>query len=520
MTATTAPAAPAARARPSRVTLPGPARLLRLELRRSIMPWLLPLFAVLFWFATYRPAMDNPPFWNVRSGIVQSHTMLAFAPLLAGAAAWTGSRERRRGVADLVGVTALPRWAAQFAAWLATTCWAEAVYLAGVAMLYTVTAHQGAWGGPLLWPVAVGAAFVAASCALGFAAGALLPSRFTAPLAAFVMFLALAGGAFALQANITYAQIWPLNVQGAFPAGAYGIFYPYLPDLPIAQLMFLGGLAVAALGGLGLPTAAGGRWLRIAAAAVTAAGLAAAGTAVALAGTARLEPHGIVIPALHDAASDRPTPYTPICAHTAIPICLHPSYRALLPEVTAALGPVLSQIAGLPGAPARITQVAVTSVHAEPSNGIALGGPAIGGHPPVLYLPLAGMALPGQGTAFSITENLRQQDGPWILSLLVGLPGQVGAVTGVNVIPDVAPGHSAQLAVLDGLVRALGLAGAGPQGAGIPSPGTPRGTSTGSPRELAAAQRFAALSAAARHAWLMTRLTALRAGQISVSEIP
>jgi hypothetical protein len=515
MTAATAPAAPAAQARPSRLRLPGPARLLRLELRRSIMPWLLPLFAVLFWLVTYHPAMANSPFWNVRSGIVQSHTLLAFASLLAGAAAWAGSREHRRGVADLVGITALPRWAAHLAAWAATTCWAEAVYLAGVAVLYGVTAHQGAWGGPLLWPAAVGAAFVAASCALGFTAGVLLPSRFTAPVAAFVMFLALAGGAFALQANITYAQIWPLNVQGAFPADSYGVFYPYLPDLPIAQLMFLGGLAAAALGGLGLPAPAGGRWLRITAAAVTAAGLAAAGTAVALAGTARLEPHGIVIPALHDAASDRPTPYTPVCGHTAIPICLHPAHRALLPDVTAALGAVLSQIAGLPGAPVRVTEVAVTTVKAEPGNGIALGGPVIGGHPPVLYLPLAGMALPGQGTASSIAANLRQQDGPWILSLLVGLPGQLGAATGVNVIPDVGPNQSAQLAVVDGLVRALGLARSGALSAGIQ-----RGMAPGSPQELAAAQRFAALPAAARHAWLMTHLAALRAGRISLSEIP
>jgi hypothetical protein len=39
-------------------------------------------------------------------------------------------------------------------------------------------------------------------------------------------------------------------------------------------------------------------------------------------------------------------------------------------------------------------------------------------------------------------------------------------------------------------------------------------------QELAAAQRFAALPAAARHAWLMTHLAALRAGQISPSEVP
>jgi hypothetical protein len=535
-----APAAPAAPARPARarrITLPAPARLLRLELRRSIMPWLLPLLAVLFWFATYRPAMANPPFWNIRSGMIQSRTMLVFAPLLAGAAAWAGSRERRRGMADLVGMTALPRWAGQLAAWAATTCWAEAIYLAGVAAVYVVTAHQHAWGGPLWWPVAVGAAFVAASCALGFAAGTLLPSRFTPPLAAFVMFLALAGGAFAIQDNVTYAQIWPLNVQGPFPLDSYGIFYPYVPDLAIAQVMFLAGLGAAALGGLGLPAAAGGRWLRRAAAVVTAAGLAAAGTGVALAGTARLEAHGMVIPALHDAASDRPTPYTPVCSHGAVPVCLQPAYRMFLPDVTAALGPVLGQLAGLPGAPVRLTQVAVTTVKPDPSNGVALGGPVISGRPPVLYLPLAGMALPGEGntTAAEFTDGLRGLDGRWIISVVLGLSGRDSELGGAggNVMPLASPRNAAQVAVVEGLANAVGLTQSSAPGAGI-TPGSQMpaggaGTSANPPgggapsitlQVRAAAQRFAALPAAARHAWLMTHLIALRAGRISLSEIP
>ena len=95
-------------------------------------------------------------------------------------------------LADLVAITARPRWARQLAAWAATTCWALAGYLACVAVLYGVTARQGAWGGPLWWPAAVGAASLPAFSALGFAAGALLPSRFTAPLAAVAAFLALA----------------------------------------------------------------------------------------------------------------------------------------------------------------------------------------------------------------------------------------------------------------------------------------------------------------------------------------
>jgi len=109
---------------------------------------------------------------------------------------------------------------------------------------------------------------------------------------------------------------------------------------------------------LGLPAGSGGRRLRGSAAVIAVAGLAAAGTAVGLAGTGRLDPHGMItIPALHDAANDQPIRYTPVCSHTAIPVCVNPAYAAYLPTVAATLGRELSQLAGLPGAPASITQV-------------------------------------------------------------------------------------------------------------------------------------------------------------------
>jgi hypothetical protein len=517
-------AALAALPRGWRLPLPAPARLLRIELRRSPMLWALPLLAALFYVSTYRPAMDNPPFWNIRSGMLQSHTMLAFAPLLAGVAAWAGSRDVRRDVADLVGVTAAPRWAGQLATWAAATIWAEALYLVGVAVLYGVTAHQGAWGGPLWWPVTVGAAIVAASCALGFAAGARLPGRFTAPLAALAMFLALAGGAFAIQENATYAQIWPLNVQGPFPSDSYGIFYPYLPDLAVAQVMFLAGLVAAALGALGLPAPAGGRWLRGTAAAVTVAGLAAAGTAVGLAGTARVEAHGIVIPALHDAASDRPTPYTPVCSRGAVPVCLQPAYRGYLPDVTAAVAPLLGQLAGLPGAPARVIQVAVTTVQSARGNGINFGGPVISGRPPVLYLPLSGLTLPGEGNtpAALFTAYLRGQYGPVIVNELVGVPAGsgVGAAVIGNFVPG--PGHAAQFAIAGALERVLNLVPPSSAVGKLPPGAVAQPAGSGGPagQELAASKRFAALPEAARHAWLLTHLAALRAGRITPSEIP
>jgi hypothetical protein len=526
------------RPRGSRGLLPAPARLLRLELRRSVMPWMLPVLGALFWLITYRTAMSDPPLWNMRGGMLQANTMLGFAPLLAGVAAWAGSREGRRGIADQLDVTGLPRWAGRLAAWAALTVWAEAAYLAGVAVVYGITARQAVWGGPLWWPVAVGAATAAAACAVGFAAGALLPSRFTAPLAAVIVFLALGAGAFLLQrgARATYSQIWPLNVEGPFPKDSFGIFYPFLPDLSIAQVMFVGGLGIAALGALGLPAVSGGRMLRATAAAITIAGLAATGTAVGLAGTARLEASGIVIPALHDAASDRPASYTPVCSSGGVQVCLHPAYRPYLPEVTAALTPLLNELAGLPGAPTRAIQVVATSVQEGPSNGASFGSPVISKG--VLYLPLSGISLPGEGaTPAEFVSAVQNTLLPLTTSYTGFSPGDLTRSGGIS--QSAGQGAAAQFVVAQALAKAAGLMQGspssgpggtrcqvnGPAASGCAPPATGTGAGAGAYQSAAQAQaaatrRFLALPAASRHEWLLTHLSALRAGHITLSEIP
>ena len=171
-------------------------------------------------------------------------------------------------------------------------------------------------------------------------------------------------------------------------------FYPYVPDLAIAQLMFLAGVTVARAGGPGPAAGPGGRRLRAAAAALAAAGLAAAGTAAGLAGTGTLGAQGMIaIPALHDAASDRPLRFTPVCSHTAIPVCLNPAYASYLPVTVAALAPLLSELAGLPGAPARISQAAAV-YHQGTGNEVSdrAGWARLTGTPPVFRLLLPGPA--------------------------------------------------------------------------------------------------------------------------------
>jgi hypothetical protein len=509
MTAGTAAASRPVPAKPGR--WPAAGRLLRLELRHNAMLWLLPVAAALFWLTTYRKIMAMPPLWNLRALAMQPDALLAFVWPVAGAAAWTGSREGRRHTTDLVAIAARPRWARLLAAWAATTCWAMVGYLGCVAVLYGVTARQAAWGGPLWWPAAVAAASLPALSALGFAAGTLVPGRFTAPLTAVGAFFVLALSTQLIHGSQSYWQISPV-VSGPWDTGSdpgVATFYPYLPDLPIAQVMFLAGLTVAVLGALALPGGHGGTWLRRPAAAITAAGLLAAGTAVALAGTGKLDAHGMIaIPALHDAASDRPVRYTPVCSHTPVPVCLNPAYASYLPATAAALAPVLTEVAGLPGAPARVSQAA--AVYRQGTGNVVsvgLPGPPLGGRPPVLRLLLPDQLLGPTVTTSALAAALRSSAAPAI----------VAGVTGDG------PGASAaQQAVTAALMMAAGQPAQGPP-PGIPpgiQPGTPPiGPAPGSPA-YAAARRFAALPASARHTWLVRHLAALRAGQVTLAQLP
>jgi hypothetical protein len=515
VTATNAPAISRPRPvprHPARVT----ARLVRLELRHNAMLWMLPVVFALFWLTTYRKTMAMPPLWNMRAVSLQSGAVLDFITPVVGAAAWMGSRDARRHTSELMQITARPRWARLLPTWAATTCWALVGYLVCLAVLYGMTARQASWGGPLWWPAAVVAASLPAFSALGFVAGALLPSRFTAPLAAIAAFFVLALSTQLIVGSQSYWQISPV-VAAPWDIGSnasMATFYPYVPDLAMAQVMFPVGLTVALLAALALPRGSGGRRLRAAAAAVTAAGLAVAGTAVALAGTGQLDSQGMIaIPALHDAASDRPIRFTPVCSHTAIPVCLNPAYASYLPVTMTALAPLLSEVAGLAGAPARISQAAAVYRQGTGNSvSIGLAGPAISGRPPVFRLLLPVQLAGPPVTTSQLAAQIRSMAGPQIVSGIVG--------AGRNPSP-------AQQAVMAVLMRAAGPVSPSSQPPGTPSDGRERNAQSppgsqlapGSPA-YAAAQRFAALAPSGRRAWLVQHLTALRAGRITLAQLP
>jgi hypothetical protein len=510
----TAAAEAPARPAPARASRLAPSlsflRLLRIELRRNTMPWLLPLIAVLFWFDSYRPSTGQAPlyvlrtFWNMGQG----HTIIDFGPFVAGMAAWIGSRDGRRHTADLVTGTARPRWAAQLATWAATAIWAVGGYLVFTGTMFAVYAGQGVAGQAPWWWVAVGATAVAAFSAVGFAVGVFWPSRFAAPLAAFGGFLAMVmSSQTGFRDSTGWALILPTNSNANFQPDS-GLLYPWLPDLSIARIMLLAGIAIAALGLLGLRARGDGPWALRVAAAITVAGVAVAGTAVGLTTTARLSADGIVIPALHDAASDRPFG-TQACTQAAgIPVCLSPSYALWQPEVTAALGPVFREVAGLPGAPVRATQVGAVYDNADGGGGQPM---TIGGQPPVLTMPLGSMGLPGSwdGTQGVFGNQLR----------LLAVHAFVGA--------GASFGTSAQQAVQAALLQGVGVPfdaqpklmdTTGLSSRAQAAQNGPPGPATGP--VYAAAGRLAALPSASRHAWLASHLAALRSGQLTLAQLP
>ena len=283
----------------------------------------------------------------------QGHSLIDFAPFVAGVAAWMGSRDGRRGLTDLVTTSArlaLRRPVRH----LGRDRDLGGGRLPGLHGRDALGSCPGPSSGaaPPYWPVAVGAVGVAAFSAAGFAAGAFFPTRFTAPVAAFGGLLACGTSSqIGFQACGGWALILPTNSNNNFGQDA-GIFYQFLPDLPIARVMFLAGMAVALvalLGAAGRPRAGHGcgappRWS-------PRPGRRSPSPRSPWPSPPRSTAYGMVIPALHDAASDRPIPYTPVCGQRRDPGLRAARLPALAARRDAALRPVVSQITGLPGAP-------------------------------------------------------------------------------------------------------------------------------------------------------------------------
>ncbi len=505
-----------------------PARALRLEIKHSAVVWVLPVLAALFYVNAYRTAAGFPPTWTVRASVITGPNLVFFSVIAAGIAAWVATREGRRKTGDLLATTARAAWARQATVLAATAFWMVLAYLAGVAVIYLQTALQATWGGPPLWPVAVGVVGVAASCAVGFTCGTLFPGRFTAPIVAVAVFAAWFVGVNAANkvsnlSSLKGTSALLVTATGRPQNTDVGVYYHVPPDVSIAQVMFMGGVLLVMVGLLALLPAArvpgvrglsfaGRRRLIMVAAAGIACGVAASATAFWMAGTAQYSfMTGWEIPALHDAADDQPIPYTLDCTGSAFKVCIHPAFEPYLGAMSAALQPAAAEIAGLPGAPVRAemttdnTSLAVpgtTSVYDYSTEQEGYGGESF-------------WATPAIARTADWEQGWQQDFITWFVS---GPAEQ-----------DSSGPTPAQEAVAIALLAKIGTPV--PQYPQFSQPGTQPGASSTSGASgtqpgasaaqiTAAASGFESLSSAARHAWLAANIAALRSGTITLAQIP
>jgi hypothetical protein len=495
-------------------------RILRMEVRHSAFIWSIPLLAVLFIFDPFHTASSYPDVWTVRASVVLNKFWPDCVPFAAAFSAWAGSREGRRSVADLLGTTVRPAWTRQLCSLAGTLAWILAAFLAGVAVVYVNIARSATWGGPPVWPVVAGVVALTAVSVFAFTLGALLPGRFTAPFVA-VGITVLSVVAFSRAVSQGGISVYALSPNGLVPANDAGVFYRVAPDVSIVQVMFYAGAILGAIGLLGLSprtggvgwrgalaaASAGGVRLRMVATAIFAAGVALAIVGFGLAATARASSvtGNIEVPALHDSAYDQPIRYTPVCADVSggAQVCLHPAFKSYLSQAVNSFGPVMAELSGLPGAPARAAQVLS---HSLPSVVLQAGGNGVvTGQPPVYEFSM--------NNAISLVPDATQfRDGFQQDIVHAVIVGSIGRMTADGAfLPDA--GTPAQQAVVDGLLKAIGS-----QPYPACNPYVQRCNQQ--PAFTVAADRFAGLPAATRHAWLAANLGALRAGHITLAEIP
>jgi hypothetical protein len=424
-------------------------RLLRIEMRRNVGLLLCPLLIVL----SAALAMSRLPrgvwIWP-HTSIMICETLMLLGPFMAALAAWMAARNRRCRMDELLATTPHPPTARDLTVWGGTAVWGLLAYLAVAVGLIIVTAQRATWGVPLWAPIIQGALGLIAYVALGYAVGYYVPSRFTAPLVAMGMYILQYLPILWYESSLLY--LMPLKAETP------SIYYPTEPNLGVPKALWLLGLAAIGVTAIVLKerqTLA--RW-----SAMFLAFLAtmAGATMVLYMAPSRLE-RSII-------------PYEPVCAEGRIEVCVHPAYKAVLPDTVAIANAVVQPVLGIPGGPTRVEQ-----------------GPG------------GGELLPNGTLTFDMFHAPTYD--PLPLYLAQALVLDPDAVVGCD---DAGPCYPESQRVQD-VISAWSTRQSGfKQGGILDADGQ------------AALDRFMALDSAAQRHWLEANYAALRAGKLTLEDLP
>jgi hypothetical protein len=444
-------------------------RLLAIESRRTVATWLAPPLAVIAWLSVSGTVRNSVFYWPEASATIARTAVLA-GPFMAGVAAWMAGRQARSRLGDLLETTPRPDFARDLVAWLATTTWGLLAYAALGGYLAARAWRAAEWGGPDPWLIGAGALATVAYAAVGYALGRALPYRLTAPL--------LAVGTFLAQYLLAYADrlgALPGRARFLSPAANWwsSVWFGALPRILPAQVLFFAGLT-----GLSLALLAWGlrRWRSLPAALATLLSftLTVGGAGYAMVRTpANLTPLVETAPLLS---------YEPVCSADPFPVCVHPSARERLPELSRQANAILAPLVGLRGFPPRAEQTGYdwrTREGTWPTDVI----------PFQETTPTKSLVL--DTTLFNLIEN-------------AVAPPPTSGVRNRRL-------EGAQVAITRWLWRQAGLT---PINLFGPCDRPPYAAT------CAATERFARLDPATQRAWLATNLVPLREGRLRLEDLP
>lgn len=442
-----------------RPDLPGALRMLRIEIRRNVALFLFPVIVAIAWLLL-RGQWWEPLLWESTNQLLHQAVLLFTLPAMSGAAAWMAGRSRRRGMEELLATTPLPDTRRHLTVLAATTVWGLLAYAVFAAYMMGRTTLGATWGGPHLWPVMFVIAAILAHIGWGFACGILVPSRFTTPL--------VAVGAFGVQqvvANIKQS----MPDGGSMPTWATHLSAHDQYSTPTAsRALFYAALTCAALAVIALRNQRSiSRWTAL----IGSVALTIVGVAMVW-GESPRSPMGSMVSydnwgrELHY-EEQRPAP---VCKGAPVAVCVHPQYQPWLDETVAAANEFMKPLLGLPGVPMRLEQ-------------------GIGG------------LMTGSGE-----ERSRLAIGGVVDELVMD----------PSAIRNGASMNEAQLAIRTWLQGRLGE----DHGCydGMPEEHDSPGTE--SRRTCDAGARFARLTAAEQRAWLEKHYADLRAGKLTLEDLP
>lgn len=432
-------------------------RLFAIEARHNAALLLVPVILLFAWYMLDSQLWE-PYLWSSTNELLRKSVAPLAAPAVAGAAAWMAGRDRRRGIGDLVATTARPALFRHLMLWLATTAWALLAYLLVAGYMFARTVPRATWGGPELWPVALAIVALLAHAAWGYLAGHLFASRFTAPIVAIVAFVAqmYLAGNMTVQTDGSQTSTWLARLAAS----------DITERIAPWQTLFYAALALAGLAALWL-TLRGGLLAGLLLAGTMS--LAAGAVVMIWAGTPRWDyTHNRLVDGWGNtiAIAEYEAP-EPVCRGEAVVVCTHPQFQPWLDDAVANAEALIAPLQGLPG---------VASPVECRSTGFGRGRSG-GSHIVVDACADQLIADDGALSRFGQVRNEAQ------LAVRTWLLARVGSETmcGFSGDPDI--GHPTAAA-------------------------------------CAAAERFGNLAEPERRAWLEEHYADLRAGQLTLANLP